>query len=93
MTISGFSTEYALLMPNGQLAINPMTGSAWIWADQAAAEQALQSVRANAVSIGVTDWAGVVVRRYSTPFIGPSDPSEQLVADLSAWLKKQTGGQ
>lgn len=91
MTSEGFTLQFAIRLPDGNLALNPITSQPLLWADEAGAEKVLGMLRTNAASIGVSDWAGEIVRRLCTPFVSVSDPAEQLVAELSEWLKQQAG--
>lgn len=88
--LGGFTIQYAIRMPDGNLVTTPI-GSEALWKERPDAERTLIALRAQAANIGVRDWAGVVVRRYSTPFISDTDPAENLITDLGAWLKQQSG--
>lgn len=91
MTAAGFSIQYAIRLPDGQLAVNPYTSGPYLWEDEASALKSLEILRHQAAQIGVSCWAGAVVRRYCTPFVGADDPGEQFLDELSTWLKQQTG--
>lgn len=86
-----FTTQFAIRMPDGQMLTNPFTGFVATFSDRALAEQAWQHLRAQAASVGVSEWAGVIVHRYCTPFLGPQDPAEHLVNELTTWLQQQGG--
>jgi hypothetical protein len=92
---TNFTLEYAIRLPDGGYARHPHTGEVLKWAAEDDALKSLEIVRGRAAQIGVTDWAGVVVRRYCTPFIGPDEEyaTKHLVDELSEWLKQQTGEQ
>ena len=91
---SGFTLQYAIRLPDGTLGINYPTGEVWTSYDRAAAEQVLTNLRTSAAALGVPDWKGSIEHRYCTPFV-PLDgvSSEQMLEDLDAWLKQQTGEQ
>ena len=89
--MSDFSVQYAIRLPDGQMYLSPFSGAVVTWSQEEGAEHVCQQLRAHAVAIGL-EWTGTIVRRYCTPFIGPQDPAEHLVAELETWLQQQAGG-
>lgn len=87
-----FSTQYAIRLPDGKLFTSPHNGAVWTWSEFAGAEHVWEQLRDHAAAMGIADWAGVIVHRYCTPFIGPKDPAEHMVSELTTWLQQQAGG-
>jgi hypothetical protein len=86
-----FSTEYAVRLPDGQLASAPQ-GNPWMWDHREGADRALDSLRGSAAAMGIHDYSGQVVHRLCTQFIdADSNHSKQLVDELQAWLRNQGG--
>lgn len=86
-----FAMQYAILLPDGNLWLSPLSGGVVTWTERAGAENVLQQLRLQAQSIGVA-FLGIVVHRYCTPFIDDSTDSAGLVDELTAWLQRETGG-
>ena len=90
--MSDFTVQYAIRLPDGQMFTNAMNGAVVTWSERRGAEHVWAQLRDHAATVGVTQWAGVIVHRYCTPFIGPQDPAEHLVDELTRWLQQQDGG-
>lgn len=94
MTSAGFTVQYAIRLPDGKLATNPMNGGKpFIWDDLPTAEQVLKNLRDSADSIGIPGWSGSIEHRYCSSFVPMTDSAERLVAELDDWRKQQTGEQ
>lgn len=86
-----FTTEYAVRLPDGQLACPP-EGNPWLWDAREGADRALDSLRRSAAAMGIHEYSGAVVHRLCTQFVdADSSHSKQLVDELSQWLKTQGG--
>lgn len=89
--MSEFSIQYAIRLPDGQMFTSPYSGAVVTWSEQCGAQHVWQQLRDQAAAMGVPEWAGVIVHRYCTPFLGPQDPAEHLVDELTTWLQSQGG--
>jgi hypothetical protein len=87
----GFTLHYAIRLPNGEL-FTAYNGEVARWSEQRYAENVLRQLAEQATAMGITEYLGQIVRSYATPFIGPNDGGEQLVDELQAWLRRETGG-
>lgn len=85
-----FQTRWGIRNPDGTMATT-WQGQTWMWPSREEAERAMEYFAAAAAKLGCPDWRGVIVRQLCTPWIGEADNADSLVAELSAWLAKQTG--
>lgn len=88
---NGFTMQFAIRLPDGNLYLHPMSGSVVTWSEREGAELVLAQLQAHAASIGIPGYIGTIEHRYCTPFIADGDPAEQLVDELTAWLQQQGG--
>lgn len=86
----GFSYQYAIQLPDGNFSIDAH-GWMYTWNNEADAENALAFLRQQAARLGVQWWAGTIVKRYCSPFVGPADDAEQFVDEITTWLHQQGG--
>lgn len=116
-----FETQWAVMMPNGELACHPgteatqvdysmpspardmlsmfgMLGSTTatppavaIFDSPEKAEAFLKGLRAQAKSVGVDNWGGVVVSRICSPFV--STVVHQFVERVVTWAHENGGGE
>ena len=87
-----FTMQFAIRLPDGNHYIHPHSGAVVTWSEKAGAEYVLAQLQAHAASIGIPGYIGTIEHRYCTPFIAEGDPAEQLVDELTTWLKQQSGG-
>lgn len=88
----GFTYQYAIRMPDGNLYAHPFNGKPLLWDSHEAATAALESMRLSASGMGVPHWAGHIVWQLCSPFMGATDPATGIAEEIQAWLHKQPGG-
>lgn len=86
-----FQTRWGIRLPDGNMAATAL-GPLWIWNTREEAERAMGYFRIHAERLGLHDWRGEIVRQLCTPWISEDDNAELLVAELSRWLERETGG-
>lgn len=88
---SQHTIQYGIRLPDGNMWRSPLSGAEVTWTERGGAEHVLEHLRTHAASMGMV-FGGTVVRRYCTPFIDETDDGARLVEELTAWMRRETGG-
>lgn len=89
-----FTIQWAVRLPDGQMFLHPVSGAAVTWSSREGAQYVLDQLREQARAMGVHNYAGALVRRYCTPFIGEADGQDvaaAMIDEITEWLHRQGG--
>lgn len=105
MSDAGFSYEFAIAMPNGELYRRQPSvsfaslfgrtettvdeGEVVLYQSRAEADAALRGLVRRAADVGVDGWCGYVVQRLCSPFT-VHDPAAQFAGEVEAWIEGQS---
>jgi hypothetical protein len=93
MAANDFTIQFAIRLPDGELYLSPMSGAVVTWSSREGAEHVLAQLREYAQSMGIREYAGAIVRRYCTPFVGEGqDVAAEMFEELTKWLAQNSGG-